>query len=273
MKRILACMFSFVLFFSGCNLFGTKYNSDEELYYTIGRDSAVYQYSDKVKLYDSYDNLDKLLLRENTDSYDGDFFDDEYIALSGDIEQATWVDYELIFLMDNMFYVFDIEEYTIPPCDENGNETFELIQYSAEEFKTHYPDYLTFEWEPFYTFSTSLKQRREINKMLPFTIPYSAKILEFCDTEDYTTGKLAISCDEYSDSFIDTIKNEWTKQLINDENYHKINNRVFRKGLMDYSDDYYYFYDIQKPEHYYGEIFNVFAYDEENMVLYFYISD
>lgn len=277
MKRILICLFCLIMIFSGCSIFGPTYYANEEALVFSGIDTTIYQYSGEVRITDSFDYSDTLELRDEAGNFEDEFFDSSYTILDGHFERFAWNDYTLYIVKNNLYYVFDIKNYSFPPCDENGNETYELLMYTDDEFRTLYADCERFDWIDCMTpndteADLSIERKWKISRAMPFSLPDNAKLLEFVEStnknseDNYIKGKVAICVDKLSEKFIDKIKNEWIKPPLTDsENFEEIIKAFFNEGLIVYSDDYYYFYN--------DDYSNIFAYDADMMVLYFYISD
>ena len=140
-KLILLLIIATILCTSGCSTILNSLTSEvvpeEDLVIYPGRSSASYVYSDKVCVVmdTSGDLLQVKLDAEGTYSY---------TILSGYFKKFAWHDYKIFILMDEKYYVFDINDYQFP---EDGEEPeYELKEYSESEFIDMYPQYKTFKW-------------------------------------------------------------------------------------------------------------------------------
>ena len=126
---------------SGCSTILNSLTSevvpDEELVICEGRSGDSYAYSEKVKvIIDSSGDVLQLKF-DAEDTY-------SYTILSGYFERFAWHDYKIFILMDEKYYVFDINDYQFPEDDEEPE--YELKEYSESEFIDMYPQYKTFKW-------------------------------------------------------------------------------------------------------------------------------
>jgi len=270
--------------FNGCSLF-EEYYPEEELFVRSGFDFSAYQYSGDVILYDSSDSTDFLELRNEEGEFEKEFFIDSYTILDGHFQFFAWDDYKLFILKNNLYYVFDIKSYSYPPVDDDGNENFELLKYTEEEFRTAYPYYTSFDWIECITprnstEDLSIERKWIISKVMPFSLPDNAKLREYTEytaedkTQNYIKGKVAICIDDVSQEFHDRIVNEWIKPISKEKYFDKLNKYVFEEDFLVYNDDYYYFYDNKRigsknTDTYYQDYLSVFAYDADMMILYF----
>ncbi len=290
MKRILICLFCLIIVFSGCSIFAPVYYANEELLVTSSIDSKLYQYSGVVQLDNSYDThyTDSLELCDDMLINKKEFFDYEhsYEILNGHFSMFCWNDFKIFILMEDTFYVYDIKSYTYPPIDKNGNQNYELLKYTKEEFQKAYPDYSTYDWTMCETPpKPEVSSKLNLEKNLSEPLPYSAKILEYIDTRNdrfsegyYLKGKVQLYPDDETEKFIYKIKSDWIDNISQNESYEEIERVAFSKDAIPFSDDYYYYYkndyyDNRDSDFYYGDYFNIFAYDDKKMILYFYISD
>lgn len=122
---------------------------EENLTIYSNRDEVIYEYQDKVALTMpcSDDDIDTLCLR--TDKSAVSWINCGTTILKGKFEKIGWYDDTLFIFYDSVYYVFDIDEYEIPPLDEEGNlqePDYELKEYSESEFKENYPEYESFDW-------------------------------------------------------------------------------------------------------------------------------
>ena len=140
-KLILLLIIATILCTSGCSTILNSLTSEvvpeEDLVIYPGRSSASYVYSDKVCVVmdTSGDLLQVKLDAEGTYSY---------TILSGYFKKFAWHDYKIFILMDEKYYVFDINDYQFPEDDEEPE--YELKEYSESEFIDMYPQYKTFKW-------------------------------------------------------------------------------------------------------------------------------
>lgn len=290
MKRMLICLFCLIIIFSGCSIFDPVYHADEELLVTSNRDSTLYQYSGVVQLDHSYGThfTDSLSLSHDIRQSKKEFFDNlhSYEILSGYFSMFCWNDFKIFILMEDTYYVYDIKSYTFPPIDDDGYDNYELLEYTKDEFQKAYPDYSSYDWTICETPpSPELLPRVDIDESLPFNLPSTAKILEYKDTRYdklaegyYIKGKVQLYFDEESERFIEKIKSDWVDNISQNESYEEIERVAFSKDVIPFSDDYYYYYkndyyNKSTTGFYYGDYFNIFAFDDKKMTLYFYISD
>lgn len=288
MKKYLLCIliiFS-LLCFNGCSFF-ERYDPEEELSVHCGFDFTIYQYSGNVILHDTLGSSDSLELRNEDGEFKKELFKKSYTILDGHFQFFTWNDYKLFILKNNLYYVFDIKSYSYPPVDDDGNENFELLMYTEEEFRTAYPHYTSFNWiecstPKENTEGISIKKKWIISKSMPFSIPENAKMREYTEhttddkSKNYIKGNVGICIDDKSQEFHERILNEWTKPIRDDKYFDKLNKYVFDKDFLVYNENYYYFYDNEKigdkdTDTYYQDYLKIFAYDADMMMLYFYI--
>ena len=293
MKRVLICLFCLIIVFTGCNIFEPVYYPKEEILVdSLSRDSEIYQYSGIAKLYNCYDldSYDTFELSHDIRQNKKEFYDYNYSyeILSGYFSKFCWNDFKVFILMDDTYYVYDIKSYTFPPIDDDGYDTFELLEYTEEEFNKAYPKNSSFDW----TYcelppenAPELKQKQNIENALPYPLPDTATVLEYEDTMTdrlakgyYLKGKVQIYDYYDSQEFIEKIKSDWVDNISKNKHYEEIDKIAFSKELIPFSDDYYYYYkndyyDNRDTDFYYGDYFNIFAYDDKTMTLYFYISD
>ena len=288
MKRILICLFCLVMIFNfnGCSLF-EEYYPEKELFTRSTIDSDLYVYSGNVRLKDSNDYTDSLELRNEESDDNKKSFYESYTILDGHFQYFAWNDFKLFILKNNLYYVFDIKSYSYPPVDDDGNKNYELLMYTEEEFRTLYPYYTSFEWIKCITPDNSeedlsIERKWIVSKLLPFSLPDNAKLREYTEhtaedkTQNYIKGKVAICIDDLSMQFDERIANEWIKPVKDDKYFDKLNEYVFKNDFIVYNEDYYYFYDnpqigSKTTDLYYQDGLNVFAYDKDMMILYFYI--
>ena len=272
--------------FNGCSLFESYY-SEKELFTRSTIDSDLYVYSGNVRLKDSNDYTDSLELRNEESEDNKKTFYESYTILDGHFQYFAWNDFKLFILKNNLYYVFDIKSYSYPPVDDDGNKNYELLMYTEEEFRTLYPYYTSFEWIKCSTPDNSeedlsIERKWIVSKLLPFSLPDNAKLREYTEhtaedkTQNYIKGKVAICIDDLSMQFDERIANEWIKPVGDDKYFDKLNEYVFKNDFIVYNEDYYYFYDnpeigSKTTDLYYQDGLNVFAYDKDMMILYFYI--
>ena len=144
-KLILLLIIATILCTSGCSTILNSLTSEvvpeEDLVIYPGRSSASYVYSDKVcVVMDTSGDL----LQVNLDA-EGTY---SYTILSGYFKKFAWHDYKIFILMDDKYYVFDINDYQFPEDDEEPE--YELKEYSESEFIDMYPQYKTFKWEKYF---------------------------------------------------------------------------------------------------------------------------
>lgn len=124
--------------------FTRKENTEEELEIIWGIDGNTYNYSDKISVFidSGSDSTDCLYLK---------FYPSEGCwreILSGEFEKAAWNDYKFFLLMDDTYYLFDINSYEVPtdPAKKYDEPEYELKEYSEDEMKKLYPNYESFNW-------------------------------------------------------------------------------------------------------------------------------
>ena len=145
--------FSFIFFsllFVSCDqLYEPKTIPEKSLVILTGRDSILYTYQDKVNVTISYSANFNDRLKLRTSSEGESWGSDSIVVLSGTFEKVGWYDDNLFILMDKKYYSLDIDEYEVPPLDEDGETQYpeyELKEYSESQFKILYPDYESFDW-------------------------------------------------------------------------------------------------------------------------------
>jgi hypothetical protein len=145
---ILLCTIS--LTFIGC-VYGESFSdANEELTVFTGRNFSNYMYSEKVVVHISDSTSKDFLSLATTDAKE----DDSWVTfaeevLSGRFKKVGWNDFKLFILMDDKYYVLDINAYEVPELDKNGNPKeieYELIEYSNVDFKAEFPDYKSYDW-------------------------------------------------------------------------------------------------------------------------------
>ena len=149
---IILIFFGFIFFsllFVSCGqLYEPKTIPEKSLVIYTGRNAISYEYQDKVDVTIRYsDRDDSLSVRTNAD--EEYWYYDSIKILSGTFEKVGWYDDNLFILMDKKYYSLDIDEYEVPPLDEDGETQYpeyELKEYSESQFKILYPDYESFDW-------------------------------------------------------------------------------------------------------------------------------
>ena len=282
MKRMLICLFCLTVIFSFTGCYGlldallTSYYLEEDLAVSRGIDSKSYEYSEKVRLSmcnEPYD--DELEIRINIENQDT-YASPSYPILSGKFEKFAWNDYKLYVVMNTDYYVFDIAKHTVPPYSESADYTYELLQYTKDEFISLYPNYKNFNWKTSNTIYDEIYRTTDIN------ITSKSEFITYDDqrnnpeTDYYFKGSISL-CDE-DESVRTEIKNNWINHISESPMFNEIEKVAFSKDVIPFSDDYYYYYkndyyDNRDSDFYYGDYFNIFAYDDKTMTLYFYISD
>lgn len=107
-------------------------------------DSVTYVYKNNVRVrLTTMENSDSLCL--NNDPNSTDAINDVWPSvLTGYFDIVRWNNDKLYIHYDNKYYEFDINSYNMPPVDEYGEPqkpTYELIEYSEDDFVKKYPDY------------------------------------------------------------------------------------------------------------------------------------
>ena len=117
-----------------------------------GRHYGLYRYSDKAEIlyfdqsrkYGSF--IDKLGIycNENEENHEGS------VVLEGHFKKFTHSDGKIIILMEDKYYVFDIDEYTYPPSNVGMEDYLEendwFREYSIEEFNSEFPNNDKYHW-------------------------------------------------------------------------------------------------------------------------------
>lgn len=152
MKKLILLLLIPVILFTGC-IYQPEYYPEEDLVVYTVRNAMLYEYQEKVAVkfkFSGGSGGDSLLLRTdaNADSWMSLDFYYETI-LYGHFEKVGWYDDVLFILMEETYYAIDIDEYEVPPLDEDGNTstpTYDLKEYSISEFTELYPNYESFDW-------------------------------------------------------------------------------------------------------------------------------
>ncbi|MGN1131473.1 MAG: hypothetical protein ACI4RL_01105 [Ruminococcus sp.] len=153
-----------LIFVSGCDLADdvadmmfSSQNSAEELEYSAGKNVQNYEYSHKVLVTISDHNDDTLNLNDGFGNYN-DYGLKNHSILSGYFDKVAWYDYKLFICMDDKYYCFDINSYSVPdtattPTDSSGEvlydeitPEYELKEYSEKDMEKLYPEYNSFDW-------------------------------------------------------------------------------------------------------------------------------
>ena len=135
---------------SGCYLF---YNRDvmvvdegRHYRYIKYSDKAVVLYFDQSRKQDPEFAFDELgiLGSENDKYYEG------AIMLKGCFDKFTHANGKIIVLMENKYYVFEIDKYTYPPSNVGMQDYLEkndwFREYSIEDFNSEFPDSEKYHW-------------------------------------------------------------------------------------------------------------------------------
>ena len=111
---------------------------EQELIIYTGIGCHTYEYSEKVSVCidTSYD-----VLQVRT-GLEEDYWN---TILEGEFEKVTWYDYKIFVLMDDIYYMIDINTYEVAE-DMYADPEYELKEYSESEFKELYPDWESFDW-------------------------------------------------------------------------------------------------------------------------------
>ena len=151
--KAIALLFAILCVFncSGCyNLFFHK-----SVVVDSGRHYGLYRYSDKAEIF-YFDQS-----RKGVNGFAEDrlgIFNNEYkknyegsVVLEGCFDKFTHADGKIIILMENKYYVFEIDEYTYPPSTNivmrdylEENDWFR--EYSIEDFNSEFPDSEKYHW-------------------------------------------------------------------------------------------------------------------------------
>lgn len=273
------------LLFSRCcyevvTIFDPTYYKDEDLLFFMGRDSLEYEYSNRAQIIISHESNDTLVLKDESDSRnsndsDKSFFTDGETVLSGSFVKHAWNDYKLFILMEDLYYVYDLKKAPDAIYDEDGNFSYELKEYSENDFSKLYPEQDIFEWE-------LLDTRRDIVlDRIGMILPESAEFTEYEDTrktsEYYSTGyfsaTIKLQDDKETEKFIRKIKKKWVKPPIIDPEYNQIiNQQTFSEDLVPCYFNYYYFYSYSGEPNSEGK-YTIATFDEETKTIYFYTSE
>ncbi len=149
----------FAVNFSGCSLlFAPVKHPEKGLIIESAPDYEYYIFYDKVTIirYLNKRDPDKLLIRYTIDTKiydieDADFGDwigrygQTREILSGKFEKVDWYDDKLFILLDDIYYMLNINGFEI---GMEPNE-IELVKYTEKDLKNFYPQYEDFEllWE------------------------------------------------------------------------------------------------------------------------------
>lgn len=111
---------------------GTDYTCFDKVYIST---ALADRYQDSVYMKVSYN--------EGDDSF---YIGDENKIITGKINALYKFDKTVIVLCDNVYYVIDTDEYTVPQNFEEGkNIDYKPKQYSEKEYRNKYPNYKSFE--------------------------------------------------------------------------------------------------------------------------------
>ena len=125
-----------------------SYYAEEDLKLHDSIDSSMYEYQEKVCVEMTTNYGDSLSIR--TAEYTDNWFVNNYgtesmeIILSGNFYRAAWYDDKIFIHMDDIFYMFDINEYEVPKDDEKPE--YEIVKYTIKEMNKLYPDFRNFDW-------------------------------------------------------------------------------------------------------------------------------
>ncbi len=111
---------------------GTDYTCFDKVYISI---ALADRYQDSVYM--------KVPYNEGDDSF---YIGDENKIITGKINALYKFDKTVIVMCDDVYYVIDTDEYTVPQNFEEGkNIDYKPDQYSEKEFRSKYPNYKSFE--------------------------------------------------------------------------------------------------------------------------------
>ena len=239
------------------------YYEENQLLYRSAIDGGIYQYSGKVKLSEWTHGDELLIVNVGDDCNKKEFFDEEYTVLKGEFERHSWNDYELYVLMDNVYYVFDIENYNAKSVQECSYNIIELKEYSKEEFVKLYPDYESFDWHMMDTEKECIFDKTRIE------LPESSEILlskEYIKNFKFYNGYVVqLKEDAETDEYIEKIKSKWQKPPLDSWWLIGMDYSKFEDCYMFFSDDDYGQDGISS----YIPDFSFAVFDEENRVLLF----
>ena len=124
-----------------------SYYAEEDLKIHDSIDSSMYEYQEKVCVEMTTNYGDSLSIR--TAEYTDNWFVNNYgnesmeIILSGDFYREAWHDDKIFIYKDDLFYVFDINEYEVPKADEEPQ--YELKEYTIFEMEKLYAEFRDFD--------------------------------------------------------------------------------------------------------------------------------
>lgn len=146
MKKLVVSLLT-VVFLSGCMPYSPDYYPEEDLTVYYMRNAIYYEYQKKVAVQIRYssERNDSLVLRVSETSDGWMSGEGSYSILDGKFEKVGWYDDNLFILMEDTYYMFDINAYEVP-ADDNTEPVYELKEYSEEEMEKLYPDYESFNW-------------------------------------------------------------------------------------------------------------------------------
>lgn len=125
-----------------------SYNAEKDLKVHGAIDAYMNEYQEKVCVEMTTHYGDSLSIR--TAEYTDNWFVNNYgnesmeIILSGDFYREAWHDDKIFIYKDDLFYVFDINEYEVPKADEEPQ--YELKEYTIFEMEKLYPEFRDFDW-------------------------------------------------------------------------------------------------------------------------------
>lgn len=151
-----------ITMFSGCNffygiwdIFMTDKVPEDNLKITYAMDCTDYFYSNKVHVNFSH----KSDGGDNINLYLDNSGEKSERILEGNFTKAAYNDGEFFVLLDDSYYVLDIDNYTMPESPtisyiniaghemhEDAEPEYSLVKYSYDEFNDEYPNNGDFEW-------------------------------------------------------------------------------------------------------------------------------
>lgn len=113
-------------------------------------DGITYSCFDKVYISTAFADRYQDSVYMEVPYYDSDgsfYIGDENKVIAGKINALYKFDNTVVVLCDDVYYVIDTDEYTVPQNFEEGKSiNYKPEQYSEKEYKRKYPNYKNFEY-------------------------------------------------------------------------------------------------------------------------------